>query len=299
MKRKDTKIVSENQISTFSWQECGELSSVLLYRPGIEFKAIEQNPAMFSFNSSPDIFLAREQHDALADLYRKNGIQVYYLENSPDLSPNLVFIRDNFSLTPKGAIIGKLASRHRVAEEKHIKKFFERKGIPILACLGGDEIFECGDLIIVDKDLALLAQSRYSNKLGVYRIHEVLREIGISEIITVQLSEDVGHLDEIIAIIDIDKIFGVLDKIPKNLLDVLNARNFEFINAENFEEVTNGMVLNLVTLSPGKVILPSGNPKTLNYLRSRDIVCLEASVSEFILGGGAVRCLTGILKKAI
>lgn len=273
------------------------MSSVLLCRPGPKFNAVGKNPTDYSFVSPPNVVLAQKQHDSLSEKYRKNGIEVLYINESPSFSPNQVFLRDNFSVTPEGVIIGKLKSGQRSKERKLFERLFKNNGIPVLNQLDDDDSFECGDLIIVDKKLALLTQSKYSNKSGVVKILKVLKNIGISRVVTGYLDDSYGHLDEVIAILDINKAFGIRNRVPNEILNSLTARGIEIIDAPSLDELQNGMALNLVTLSPGHVLIPGRNPITLESLNSKGVVCEEVDLSEFIKGGGAVRCLTGVIKK--
>ena len=62
--------------------EIGELKKVLLHRPGRELENL--TPKWLNqllFDDIPWLDLAQKEHDAFADIFRKNGVEVLYLEN--------------------------------------------------------------------------------------------------------------------------------------------------------------------------------------------------------------------------
>jgi arginine deiminase len=62
-------------------------------------------------------------------------------------------------------------------------------------------------------------------------------------------------------------------------------------------EASNGMAINIVPVAPGGGVMPAGNPQTRRLLEEHDVECHEADVSELKKGGGAVHCMTGVLKR--
>ena len=67
--------------------ECGELRVVLLHRPGPEMASVtDVRQALWL--ELPDLFQAREQHDALAEVYRSAGVTVHYLSATAPVTPN-------------------------------------------------------------------------------------------------------------------------------------------------------------------------------------------------------------------
>ena len=63
------------------------------------------------------------------------------------------------------------------------------------------------------------------------------------------------------------------------------------------EETAGGMAINLVPVAPGVVVLPAGNPITQRALERRGVSCHAVDVSALMLGGGAVHCMTGVVRR--
>lgn len=63
------------------YSEIGKLKKVLLHRPGLEIENL--TPELMErllFDDIPYLKVAREEHDAFADVFRSNGVEVLYLE---------------------------------------------------------------------------------------------------------------------------------------------------------------------------------------------------------------------------
>ncbi|OJV63286.1 MAG: arginine deiminase [Clostridiales bacterium 38-18] len=73
-------MMNQNGLQVFS--EIGKLKKVLLHRPGEEIENL--TPSLMNrllFDDIPYLKIAREEHDAFADVFRKNGVEVCYLED--------------------------------------------------------------------------------------------------------------------------------------------------------------------------------------------------------------------------
>lgn len=71
--------MANNPIKVYS--EIGKLKSVLLHRPGLEIENL--TPDLMDrllFDDIPYLEVARQEHDAFADIFRKNDVEVLYLE---------------------------------------------------------------------------------------------------------------------------------------------------------------------------------------------------------------------------
>jgi len=82
------------------YSEIGKLKKVLLHRPGEEVENL--TPELMDrllFDDIPYLKVAREEHDAFADIFKNNGVEVYYLEEMvaeaiQDKNIKDLFIRD-------------------------------------------------------------------------------------------------------------------------------------------------------------------------------------------------------------
>ncbi|MGM0436724.1 MAG: arginine deiminase [Bacillota bacterium] len=114
--KKDSKINVTSEI--------GNLKKVLLHRPGKEIENL--TPDLLErllFDDIPYLKIAREEHDAFADVLRDNGVEVFYLEKLVAEAIEDPSVRKKF--------INQFLDEGRVISEKErytLKEYFEDMG---------------------------------------------------------------------------------------------------------------------------------------------------------------------------
>ncbi|WP_066500576.1 arginine deiminase [Abyssisolibacter fermentans] len=79
------------------YSEIGKLKTVLLHRPGKEIENLTPNlMERLLFDDIPYLKVARQEHDAFADILRSNGVEVLYLEKLAAEAIENHKIRDEF-----------------------------------------------------------------------------------------------------------------------------------------------------------------------------------------------------------
>ena len=72
--------MGNSEIEVYS--EIGTLKKVMLHRPGRELENLmPEYIERLLFDDIPYLEIARQEHDAFADILRKNGVEVVYLED--------------------------------------------------------------------------------------------------------------------------------------------------------------------------------------------------------------------------
>ena len=278
-----------------SGSEVGRLRAVLLRRPGSELDNIQDFDAV-QMRADLNPGLARTQHDAMADLYEANGVAVHYVENTRDDKPNQMFIRDLLLMTPEGAIITRPASTVRAGEERFVAEALGRAGVPILMSVHGSGTFEGADCLWVDDDLCFLAEGLRTNTAGADQVERMLREIGVKEVVRVQLAWGAMHLDGVLALASIDVAVVWPYRTPSPVVRKLQERGFRIV--EVVEEEAHGLMpMNFVALEPGKIMMPKGGVKSAERYAAAGLEVLEVDISELMKAGGGVHCMTGFLKR--
>ena len=101
------------------WGGCGidsewrELQSVLLHCPGDELNAAQNDPEAVQMLAPVDVPKAQDEHDAMVEVYRSQGVEVHFVEPELPCQPNLMFCADLFVMTPQGAILAVGAGEQR------------------------------------------------------------------------------------------------------------------------------------------------------------------------------------------
>jgi N-dimethylarginine dimethylaminohydrolase len=275
--------------------EVGALRHVLLHRPGAELAGID-DPAPVLWNAIVEPELAQHQHDTFAATYRRLGVQVTYMEPGDRATPNLYFARDLFFMTPQGAIISRMASAARAGEERHAAAALAKLGIPILHTVHSHGAFEGADIVYLAEGVVLVARGLRSNHEGCRQVAQVLAEIGLEPVI-VDMPYGTGHIDGGISVIDRRTAIVRPYHICYAVIDTLRRLGYTLVEAPDEGETARGMAINLVPVAPGVVVMPAGNPSTRAALERLGVECHEVDVSELMKGGGAIHCMTGVIRR--
>ncbi len=276
--------------------ECGTLRAVLMHRPGPEIDGIT-DAARALWYDIVDPARAREQHDALTELYRSHGVVVHELGDTALDKPNSYFCRDIFAMTPRGVLLSRLASASRAGEERTAAAALARFGVPIAHSVLGTGTFEGADVAVVAPDLVFVAEGQRTNREGARQAAQAFRDAGVEQVEIVQLPYGTGHLDGMINIVDRDLAMIYPTQLPWRIYEVLRARGFRFVDVPDPGEARHGMALNMVPLAPGVVVMPAGNPNTRRALEDAGVTVLEAEVDELMKGAGSVHCMTGVIHR--
>ncbi len=276
--------------------EVGTLRAVLLHRPGPELEAVE-DPAAVRFKALMNPSKARKQQDLMAELYRSQGVEVHYSEKSRLDRPNSLYMRDQVLMTPEGAIVCRPAMEARRGEERYAAEALAALGVPILKTINGEGIFEGACLMWVDSATVVVGTGCRANAAGVAQVERELRDIGVANFIRFQIPYGHAHLDGIMNFPDRKTVMIFPWQVPYEVCRSLLDLGFSIVENPHVEEVKNTFGINFVALRPGKVVMPSGNPRTKALLEEAGVECLELDLSEIVKGWGAMHCMTAFLKR--
>jgi arginine deiminase len=285
------------------WGACGvstewmPLKAVLLHRPGGELLTATQPDVMQQLDVL-DLERAQQQHNDLAQAYWDAGVIVYYVEPLEPALPNLMFVADLLFMTPEGVIVGRPASTVRAGEERFVARRLAELGIPILRTVHGTATFEGADAAWVDPHTVLLATGLRTNPAGAAQVASILQEMAV-EVIPVGMPYGAMHLMGVLRLVDHDLAVAWPGRVPYAAVTALRARGFTVIFLPDETEARQGMVLNFVTLSPRRILMPAGNPITQTFYQRAGIICHTVEVDELAKAAGAAGCLTGVLEREV
>lgn len=285
----------------FLWGACGvssewtRLISVLLHRPGAELAA-SADPDHWQMLQALDVARAQEQHDALATIYRSEGVTVHYVEPKGVPPPNLLFVADLMFATPEGALVGRPASTVRAGEERFIAQRLAALGIPILRTVRGIGTFEGADAAWLDARTILLATGLRTNAEGAAQVTRLLAEMQV-QALPVGLSFGTMHLMGVLRLADRDLAIAWPGRTPFAAVEALRARGIRvaFLPAASPEDWR--VALNFVTLGPRRILMAAGHPVAQEFFEANGIDCLTVAVDELAKAAGGIGCLTGILER--
>ena len=282
------------------WSSCGvtsewkRLKSVLIHRPGPEVESIA-DPDAVQMLSTPNADTAREQHDAIANEYRKAGVSVFYIDPATKPPPNTMFVADLLFMSAEGVILSRPASTVRAGEERILAARLAKLGIPIIASIRGSGTFEGADALWINPETVIVGIGLRTNREGARQVANHMKEMGVS-VVQTNLPARSMHLMGLLRFADDDLAIGQIERTPKRVIEELRLHGFEVALLPYDDEVRR-MSLNFVTLGPKHILMPANCPLSQEYYEDLGINCQLVEISELAKAAGGIGCLTGILER--
>lgn len=296
---KETTFEDDMQTYWGDWgvsSEVDTLRAVLLRRPGKEIENFNASEVRFS-DEPIDVELIRKQHDDVANIYRENGVNVYYVEEQREDRPNSIFCRDLVFMTPEGAIITRPGMAARRGEERYIAKALSNIGVPIVRTISGDGFFEGANAMWVDRKTVVLSTGSRCNKSGFEQVEYELKRMGVEEVIHMQQPYSNIHIDGLMNAASNDIVMIHASQVPYDVINVLKKKGYKILEAPSETEVRQQFGCNFVALEPGKIVMPTGSPRCQELLEKNGVEVLNVDISEIKKGRGALHCITAFLKR--
>lgn len=279
------------------------LKAVLLCKPGNNAYGNE-DPAKVLYNKKIDFKIMEKEYSAILELYKKLKVKLYFIDSSRIKNTdcryvfNLMFTRDLFFMTPRGAILSNMASGVRQDEIIYAERAFKNNGIRIRKIIQGDATFEGADALWVTPGIVAIGVGNRTNDSGFKQVEGELKKDGIKCVYlpaprsSIHLLGSLQFIDKGLALVRTGLV------IPETV-KLLKKSGIRLIEINECAEVKEKQALNFVTLAPKKIIMPAGCPCTRKILRHYGIeVIAEVSVTQFINAGGGLACASGILSRA-
>lgn len=277
--------------------EYSQLESVLLYIPGKEIHNLK-SPNKVQHLSRINYKTLRLQFDNLVAAYKKHNISVHFLDNQFS-KLNLMYARDLFFNTPRGAIIARMASNVRAGEELEAAKKIVSLNLPIRLSITENGTFEGADALWVSPKKVVVGLKQRTNNYAFNLLSQSLNRIGV-EVCRLAVPNGVQHLLGVVQIIDKNLVLIRTQKVNKDLVKFFNKNKFEIIAVPESKEITDHQGMNIVTIAPRKIVMPTRCEKLQKTFLSAGLdIAAEIDISEPIKGGGGLACLTGILSRKL
>jgi N-dimethylarginine dimethylaminohydrolase len=208
---------------------------------------------------------------------------------------NGIFVRDQFFMTPQGAVVARMGSHHRAAEARWAAAALAARGVPILHTIRGGGCFEGADALWLNQETVLIGLGNRTNEAGADQLAVVLAEQGVATR-RFRLPSQVQHLLGLLQVVDRDLAVVRTELAPAGLLDALAEIGLEIVEVAESEAVTTGQAMNLLTIGPRTVVLVGGWPDIRDRLADRGVaVAACVDCPELVKCAGGLACATGIL----
>ena len=199
-------------------------------------------------------------------------------------------------MTPEGAILARPGMSARRGEERYVAQTLSKIGVPIIATVAGDGIFEGACGMWVDRHTAILSTGSRCNASGYAQVKYQLERMGV-EVYHMQQPYSNIHIDGLMNAISDDMVLVHAGQVPYDIIDMLKKKGYKILEAPSRTEVRDTFGINFVTLEPGHIVMPAGNPRTQELLEKNGVKVEAPDISEIMKGRGALHCITAYLKR--
>ena len=269
------------------------LQSVLVRRPDDAFGVAD--PALWHYTDTPDLLLARQEHDAFVNTLLAHGIEVAYHDAPLPDHADALFVHDPALITDRGAILLRMGKPQRAGEEEAMAATLAQLGVPIHYRLHGVATAEGGDLLWLDQQTLCVGLGFRTNAAGFDQLAEALAGSGVA-LFPVQLPYFDGpeaclHLMSLISLVDVDLAVVYRPLLPVPFYQLLESRGVRLIDVSDEEFATMGT--NVLALAPRECILLDHNIQTARALEAAGCRVYPYRGDEMSLKAeGGPTCLT-------
>lgn len=211
-------------------------------------------------------------------ILKESGIEV---EELPLLEtyPDSVFIQDPVLLGSRVSIVGRFGEPTRLGEAKALIEDLRRRRTPLgeLSTVNPSGTLEGGDVVVTERGL-FVGESERTNSEGIRQLIAFLKRQHVTPVKTslMHLLCGCSYLNKGTMIISPDVVN------PNHFL------GFKFVRIPKDD----AYAADALYLGGGKVLMPSGFPRTVAKLKEAGYKPIEIEMSEFHKGDGGVTCLS-------
>lgn len=291
----DERVLDLDPLSVGVHDEYSQLESVFIHIPRKQ-EVVVNDPEKVMFSAVPNYNELIDEVDAYIKLLTELGITVYHdgFFREPELQPfpNAIYQRDLAVIGPDNTVfLANPKYNIRKGEEQHLLFNLRRWGFfGRVVDLEPRITMEGADFFWVNKNKVIISVGNRTSPdfievfSGLYPDVEVMAVEAAAEGIP-------QHILGCKHIVNEDTI------ISRNSINGDDLGFANIIEMEETDEIVNGYAMNVVTIGPNEIIMPSGNPETKAIYESHGIKCHETPCKQIGKMSGAIACMTLPLKR--
>jgi len=297
--------------------EYHRLRSVAVHTPGPELEwGLADDPVAHHIEPDLDPAGFREEHIAMKDAFRSEGVSVYDVgevlgDEAAEGLPNLCFARDSSWVSRSGGVPLGMGLLSRGKEPSVLERFYLKLGIPVPHRLNGpEEMLEGGGIAYLDEETIIVGACSRSTPEGLSSLREHLFDSkDVKRVVEMAVLPEEIHIDGIFSIIGPELVVTAPGFIPDRPSKVYHADGtreeshvYDLIEGWDRIEITDQERLdgaaNIVVIDEAKAVQFDFNPGITGILRERGWDMIELPGENIWKGNGGLHCLTCPIHRA-
>lgn len=278
------------------------LKEVLLYYPTSPFIYTHTPESVHHIEMIDTAALAEEYYDFLTVLMNLN-IKSHLINESiidqRDWSCrfNLIYCRDQFFRTLDGCVMAAMKSPLRQKEIPYSKATLLEHQIPVIAQLKSPSTLEGADVIHLAPGHVAIGIGNRTNIAGFKQAEMILTKQGIT-VHPLIVPHGIQHLLGVLHIVDYNLVLLRVALVDPTYQQLLSSFGFKIIPIPEHSEVTTKQAMNIVTVSPRVIIMPTDCPTIKNIYQDNGLeIAAEIKIAQLIKGAGGLACATGVISR--
>jgi dimethylargininase len=243
-----------------------------------------------------------EEHAALCDLLRREGVEVIVQPADEAGRLDSIFVYDTSIVTDEGVVLanpGKELRRHELTRGAAI---YDELDVPIIGHIALPGVLEGGDTMWLDENTLVVGRGYRTNALGIEQLQIYCQPFKI-DVLQVALPHWHGpdaclHLLSLISPVDERKAVVHTPLMSVDFVQLLHDLDWTLVEIPDEEFLTQGT--NALAIAPGKVLLLRENVGTRRLLEAAGVEVLVYTGDEISHNRqGGPTCLTKPLLRDI
>ena len=256
---------------------------------------LNQSASKLNYLETPNFSKSISDYDQFVKLLKSFDIEIHYLPNNNNTTPDSIYTHDPCIVSNKGVILCSMGKDDRRSEVPAVESYFKSLDIPILGKIKKPGNLEGGDVVWINERSVAVGEGYRSNSEGIKQLKDLLSNL-VDNVISVPLPHWTGpldclHLMSLLSPIDKDLFLVYSRLLPVPFLKYLSLLKIKLIHVPDNEY--DSMGCNVLAVAPKKVIMLEGNPETKKMLEKNKVEVFCYDGSEISLkGAGGPTCLT-------
>ena len=256
---------------------------------------LNQSASKLNYLETPNFSKSISDYDQFVKLLKSFDIEIHYLPNNNNTTPDSIYTHDPCIVSNKGVILCSMGKDDRRSEVPAVESYFKSLDIPILGKIKKPGNLEGGDVVWINERSVAVGEGYRSNSEGIKQLKDLLSDL-VDNVISVPLPHWTGpldclHLMSLLSPIDKDLFLVYSRLLPVPFLKYLSLLKIKLIHVPDNEY--DSMGCNILAVAPKKVIMLEGNPETKKMLEKNKVEVFCYDGSEISLkGAGGPTCLT-------
>ena len=256
---------------------------------------LNQSASKLNYLETPNFSKSISDYDQFVKLLKSFNIEIHYLPNNDNTTPDSIYTHDPCIVSNKGVILCSMGKDDRRSEVPAVESYFKSLDIPILGKIKKPGNLEGGDVVWINERSVAVGEGYRSNSEGIKQLKDLLSDL-VDNVISVPLPHWTGpldclHLMSLLSPIDKDLFLVYSRLLPIPFLKYLSLLKIKLIHVPDNEY--DSMGCNVLAVAPKKVIMLEGNPETKKMLEKNKVEVFCYDGSEISLkGAGGPTCLT-------